>query len=66
MNRKPFLFSAASALCLALPACGGGGMGVANIPPDAEELISTWTAPFRNPETGQDSIGFGVWIGKKP
>ena len=34
--------------------------------PHAEELISTWTAPFHNPLSGQDSMGFGVLVGKRP
>jgi hypothetical protein len=34
--------------------------------PGAEELISTWTAPFHSPFGGQDTMGFGVWAGKKP
>jgi hypothetical protein len=34
--------------------------------PNAEELISSWSAPFHSPDTGQDSAMFGVWVGSRP
>jgi len=33
--------------------------------PGAEELMSSWSAPFHDPITDQDSQMFGVWVGTK-
>jgi hypothetical protein len=33
--------------------------------PGAEELMSQWSAPFRDPITNVDSHMFGVWVGRK-
>jgi hypothetical protein len=33
--------------------------------PEAQELMSRWTAPYLNPGTQQWSEMFGVWVGKR-
>jgi len=33
--------------------------------PAAQELMSTWTAPYLNPDTNAQSTMFGVWVGSK-
>jgi hypothetical protein len=34
--------------------------------PTAEELMARWTAPYVNPDTGQQSEMFGIWVGRRP
>jgi hypothetical protein len=34
--------------------------------PNAQELMSNWIAPYRDPTTGQTSQMFGVWVGRRP
>ena len=33
--------------------------------PNAQELLSSWIAPFNDPLSGKPSVIFGVWVGKK-